>query len=72
MADLPSQPTLTVETAHQVYEALTKTGFVVGGQYFWRENMTFKVWLLTSDADADEDPFRLRIDFDFTLDKKHL
>ena len=47
-------------------------GFVVGGTYFWRDNMTFKVWLLTSDADVDEDPFRLRIDFDFTLDKKHL
>lgn len=32
MADLPKQGVLTVETAHQVYEALVKTGFVVGGK----------------------------------------
>lgn len=31
MAELPSQPTLTVETAHQVYEALVRTGFNLGG-----------------------------------------
>ena len=43
-------------------------GVVVGGQYFWRDNIAFKLWVLTSNADgADSDPVRVRLDLDFKL-----
>jgi len=43
-------------------------GIVLGGQYFLRDNVGVKLWVLTSNASgADDDPFRLRIDFDFRL-----
>ena len=37
-------------------------GWVLGGQYFWRDNVAFKLWILTSNAEgADDDPFRIRL-----------
>lgn len=43
-------------------------GVVLGGQYFWRDNIAFKLWVLTSNADgADSDPVRVRLDLDFKL-----
>jgi hypothetical protein len=39
------------------------TGFVAGWQYWWRDNVTFKVWALQGDDDTD-DPLRLRFDID--------
>jgi len=43
-------------------------GIVVGGQYFWRDNVAVKLWALTSDADgADDDPIRIRLDLDFNV-----
>jgi len=45
-------------------------GAVLGGQYFVRDNVALKVWLLTSSPDgADDDPIRLRIDLDFRVTK---
>jgi len=43
-------------------------GIVLGGQYFWRDNVALKLWVLTSNADeADDDPFRIRFDLDFRV-----
>lgn len=42
-------------------------GVIFGGKYFWSENVTVKVWVLTSDADAEDDPMRLRFDLDFNI-----
>jgi hypothetical protein len=44
------------------------SGLVFGGTYFWRDNVAIKLWVLTSNASgADEDPIRLRLDFDFRI-----
>jgi len=43
------------------------TGVIVGGQYYVRDNVSLKLWVLTSDADAAEDPVRVRFDLDFTV-----
>lgn len=40
-------------------------GYVFGGQYFTHDNAAVKLWCLTSDADGADDPFRVRLDFDF-------
>ena len=40
------------------------SGVIVGGQYYVSDILRVKVWGLTSDIDADEDPYRLRLDFD--------
>ncbi|HKX45676.1 MAG TPA: putative porin, partial [Planctomycetota bacterium] len=42
-------------------------GFLVGGQYFIRDNFSVRLWALTSDADAADDPYRIRLDFDFRV-----
>ncbi|HTF90892.1 MAG TPA: putative porin [Planctomycetota bacterium] len=42
-------------------------GLIVGVQYFLTDNLSFKLWVLTSDADATEDPWRLRFDIDFRI-----
>jgi len=43
-------------------------GLVVGGTYFWRDNIAFKLWALTSDAEGgDSDPVRVRLDMDFKV-----
>jgi hypothetical protein len=42
-------------------------GVIAGGQYFIADNLSVKLWGLTSDADASEDPTRVRLDFDFTI-----
>jgi hypothetical protein len=42
-------------------------GVIAGGQYFVADNLSVKLWGLTSDADASEDPSRIRLDFDFTI-----
>jgi hypothetical protein len=42
-------------------------GLVFGGTYFWKDNVALKVWVLTSDADAQDDPIRLRFDLDFNV-----
>jgi len=43
-------------------------GWVVGGQYFWRDHIAFKLWALTSNADgAEDDPIRVRLDMDFKI-----
>ena len=43
------------------------TGMLAGMQYQWRDHVAFKLWALTSDADLDADPFRVRLDLDFTV-----
>lgn len=40
---------------------------IAGVQYFWRDNVSFKLWALSSDADAVEDPLRIRFDIDFSV-----
>ncbi|NOT30474.1 MAG: hypothetical protein HOP15_08510 [Planctomycetes bacterium] len=43
-------------------------GVVLGGQYFWRDNVAVKFWVLTSDpSGADDEPLRVRIDLDFKV-----
>lgn len=42
-------------------------GIVVGAQYFITDNLSVRLWGLSSDVDADEDPYRLRLDFDFRI-----
>ncbi len=43
-------------------------GLVVGGTYYWRDNIALKLWVLTSDeTGADDDPIRLRFDIDFKV-----
>jgi hypothetical protein len=42
-------------------------GWVLGGQYFWRDHIAFKLWVLTSNADGEDDPIRLRFDMDFKV-----
>lgn len=45
-----------------------QNGLVLGGQYFWRDNVALKVWLLASNADgAEDDPVRIRFDLDFRV-----
>jgi hypothetical protein len=43
------------------------SGIIAGTQYFLRDNLSFRVWVLTSDADESEDPFRIRFDLDFLV-----
>ena len=44
------------------------SGVVFGGQYCWRDNVAFKLWVLTSDPEgADDEPIRLRFDMDFNV-----
>lgn len=42
-------------------------GVIAGGQYHVTDNLSLKLWGLTSDADAAEDPFRVRFDIDFRI-----
>jgi hypothetical protein len=43
-------------------------GLVVGGTYFWRDNVAIKLWALTSSpSGADDDPVRVRLDLDFKV-----
>lgn len=43
------------------------TGAIAGGQYFIADNLSVRLWGLTSDVDASDDPFRVRLDFDFNV-----
>jgi hypothetical protein len=43
------------------------SGFVAGVQYFLLDNVSLRLWGLTSDADASEDPYRIRFDLDFRI-----
>lgn len=42
------------------------SGFVAGWKYWWRDNVTFRVWALQGD-DETNDPMRLRFDIDVKL-----
>lgn len=42
-------------------------GIVAGGQYMITDNLSLKLWALSSDADATEDPLRVRFDIDFRI-----
>jgi hypothetical protein len=42
-------------------------GEIVGVQYWWRDNVNFNLWYLTSDAEGVEDPSRLRFDINISL-----
>lgn len=42
-------------------------GIVAGVQYFITDNLSVRLWGLTSDVDADDDPYRVRLDFDFRI-----
>lgn len=42
-------------------------GFVFGGQYFVLENVSLRLWALTTDVGESDDPYRLRFDIDFRL-----
>lgn len=44
------------------------TGFLGGVRYVISKNLAVRVWGLTSDAGEDEDPWRLRVDLDFSVD----
>jgi hypothetical protein len=41
-------------------------GAIVGTQYFLMENLSFKLWYLSSD-DESEEPYRIRFDLDFRV-----
>lgn len=44
------------------------SGMLFGGTYWLRDNVSFKIWVLTSNASgADDDPIRLRFDLDFRV-----
>jgi hypothetical protein len=43
------------------------TGLFAGGQYFLTDAVALRLWVLTSDADAAEDPLRIRLDLDFAI-----
>jgi len=43
------------------------SGFIAGAQYFVLESVSLRLWGLTSDADASEDPYRIRFDIDFRI-----
>jgi hypothetical protein len=44
-------------------------GVVLGGTYFWRDDIALRLWLLTSDADgADDEPAALRIDLEYNVE----
>jgi hypothetical protein len=42
-------------------------GFVFGAQYFVSDRFSVRLWALTSDADASDDPFRARLDLEFRV-----
>jgi hypothetical protein len=42
-------------------------GWIFGGQWFMSDLLAFRLWALTSDANASDDPFRIRFDFDFKI-----
>lgn len=42
-------------------------GVIFGCQYFIADNLSIKLWALTSDANAAEDPYRIRLDIDFKV-----
>jgi len=43
-------------------------GVVFGATYWWRDNVAFKLWVLTSSPDgADDDPIRIRFDMDYRV-----
>ena len=42
-------------------------GIIAGGQYFVTDNLSLRLWGLTSDVGASEDPYRVRFDVDFTV-----
>jgi hypothetical protein len=42
-------------------------GLIGGGQYFITDTFSMKLWFLTSNANAEEDPLRIRLDFDFII-----
>ena len=43
------------------------TGVLAGAQYFLTDDFSVKLWTQTSDAGASEDPYRIRLDFDFAI-----
>lgn len=42
-------------------------GIIAGCRYWISDNVSLRLWALTSDADAAEDPVRVRLDLDFTV-----
>lgn len=42
-------------------------GILGGTQYYIADNFSIRVWAITSDADAADDPYRVRIDIDFKV-----
>lgn len=42
-------------------------GVVLGAQYFVTDNFSIRLWGLSSDVDRDEDPYRIRLDFEFRV-----
>lgn len=42
-------------------------GVIAGGQYWVNDKLSLKLWGLSSDADAAEDPVRVRFDIDFKV-----
>jgi hypothetical protein len=42
-------------------------GLMVGVRYFVLDNLSLRLWALTSDADAADDPYRIRFDIDFNV-----
>lgn len=44
------------------------SGVVFGGTYWYRDNIAFKLWVLTSSpSGTDDDPIRVRFDMDFKV-----
>lgn len=43
------------------------SGIFLGAQYFVLENVSLKLWGMTSDVEADDDPYRIRFDIDFRI-----
>jgi hypothetical protein len=43
------------------------SGVMLGCQYFLADNLSIKLWALTSDADTTDNPYRIRLDIDFKI-----
>ncbi len=42
-------------------------GFIGGVQHFITDDFSVRLWGLTSEVDAEDDPYRIRLDFDFRV-----
>ena len=44
-----------------------QSGILFGTEYTWKDNVSLRLWALSTDVDADEDPLRVRFDLTFSV-----